>query len=168
MPTRTFMQYHLHLADGTRLADKSFADIQSAVADGSLKVDGALAWTPGMPAWVPLSQVLGLPPTMPAGAPVYSGDGLGSLIPVKNSKALTAYYCAIFGLIPCVTFILGPLALIMGILGLKAVKRNPALPGTVHAWVGIILGGLETLVILLWLVFVIIAFVAGATRAAHH
>lgn len=67
------------------------------------------------------------------------------LTPVKNPKALAAYYCAIFGVIPCVSVILGPTALVLGILGLRAVNANPSLPGKVHAWVGILLGGFLTL-----------------------
>src|SRR4051794_39267966 len=76
--------------------------------------------------------------------PVAAPSAGDQIIPVKNPKALAAYYCAIFGLIPCVSAILGPVSLVLGILGLRAVNRNPALPGKAHAWIGIILGGLET------------------------
>jgi len=72
-------------------------------------------------------------------------DGMSTLIPYKNSKALAAYYCGVFALIPCVGMILGPIALIFGILGLKYVKRRPDAHGTGHAWAGIILGSLVIL-----------------------
>lgn len=63
----------------------------------------------------------------------------------KESQALIAYDCAIFGLIPCVCSVLGPVALVLGILSRSAIRNNPMLPGKAHAWVGIILGGIETL-----------------------
>jgi hypothetical protein len=74
------------------------------------------------------------------------GDGgISTLIPYKNPKALTAYYLGIFGLIPCVGLILGPAALILGILGLRYKTTNPRAKGTAHAIVGLVLGSLETL-----------------------
>lgn len=72
-------------------------------------------------------------------------DGVSTLIPYKNGKALAAYYCAVFSVIPCLGLILGPIALIFGILGLRFVRAHPEAHGTAHAWVGIILGGLTTL-----------------------
>jgi len=67
---------------------------------------------------------------------------LCSVIPYKNPKALAAYYCAVFALIPCVGIILGYVALVLGILGLKYAKAHPEARGKVHAWIGVILGGL--------------------------
>lgn len=63
-----------------------------------------------------------------------------TIIPYKNPKALAAYYCGVFGLIPCVGAILGPIALILGILGLRYVKVNPTAKGTGHAIAGVVLG----------------------------
>ena len=65
-----------------------------------------------------------------------------SLIPTKNPPALMAYYIGIFSLLPCFSIILGPVAAILGIIGLKKVKENPELSGTVHAWIGVVLGSL--------------------------
>lgn len=65
--------------------------------------------------------------------------GVSTLIPYKNPKALTAYYCGVFALIPCLGAILGPIALIFGILGLKAVRAHPRMHGTGHAIAGIVL-----------------------------
>ena len=73
------------------------------------------------------------------------GDGTGGLIPYKNGKALAAYYCGIFALIPCAGALLGPLAVIFGFLGLGHAKRFPESKGQAHAYVGIILGGLAAL-----------------------
>ncbi|MFM8288137.1 MAG: hypothetical protein ACKOGA_15565, partial [Planctomycetaceae bacterium] len=67
------------------------------------------------------------------------GDSTGGLIPYKNPKALMAYYIGLFSLFPC--FILGWVALFLGIQGLSAAKKNPKVKGTVHAWIGILVGG---------------------------
>jgi hypothetical protein len=85
----------------------------------------------------------------------YDDGGISTMIPYKNSKALTAYYCGVFSLIPCVGLILGPLALIFGLQGLKYAKKNPRAKGTGHAIAGIVLGGLVTVGHLIGLLFVI-------------
>jgi hypothetical protein len=72
-------------------------------------------------------------------------DAMSTLIPYKNGKALAAYYCGVFALIPCLGLILGPIALVLGILGLNYVKEHPEAHGTGHAWAGIILGSLVIL-----------------------
>jgi dipeptidyl aminopeptidase/acylaminoacyl peptidase len=71
--------------------------------------------------------------------------GISTLIPTKNPKALAAYYCGVFSIIPCLGLVLGPIALVLGILGLRYVKANPSAKGTGHSIAGIILGGLTTL-----------------------
>ncbi len=68
--------------------------------------------------------------------------GFEQLIPTKNPWALTAYYVGVFSLIPCLGLVLGPTALIFGVLGLQRVKRIPALVGRGHAIAGIVLGSL--------------------------
>lgn len=72
---------------------------------------------------------------------------LGGLIP-RNSKALVAYYCGIFALIPLLGAVLGPVAVVFGILGIRDANREPYRKGKVHAWVGIVCGGLFGLVYL--------------------
>lgn len=85
--------------------------------------------------------------------PVISSAGTTSavtfsdrLIPTKNSQALVAYYCGVFGLIPCLSPVLGVLALIFGILGMRAVNERKV--GFGHALTGILLGSLEILAVL--------------------
>lgn len=73
------------------------------------------------------------------------GDATGGVIPYKNMPALIGYYCAIFSLIPCVGLPLGIAAVVLGILGLSKKKKQPQVKGTAHAMVGIILGGITTL-----------------------
>ena len=79
--------------------------------------------------------------------PPEEGDATGGVIPYKNGAALIAYYLGVFSLIPC--FPIGIAAFILGLKGLKAAKERPVIRGQVHAWIGIILGGLFALV---WLI----------------
>jgi hypothetical protein len=97
------------------------------------------------------------PPTPPQGyAAAPQDDALGRLIPTKNPKALAAYYCGVFALVPCFSPVLGPLAIIFGLLGLKETQRHPGLPGKGHAITGIILGGIMTLAVLALVVVVVV------------
>lgn len=67
------------------------------------------------------------------------GDATGGLIPYKNPMALIAYYTGVAALIPCLGLVLSVVAIVLAILGLKAVKKNPIISGTAHAWVAIAL-----------------------------
>lgn len=70
--------------------------------------------------------------------PTKSDEAVATLIPYKNQPALIAYYVGILGMLPC--FPLGIAAFILGIMGLRKVKQHPEVHGTVHAWIGIVLG----------------------------
>lgn len=85
------------------------------------------------------------PPPIPA---VQDASTMGGLIP-KNPPALWGYYLAIFSLIPCLGIPLGLAAVVCGVLGLKHARKHPAAKGKVHAWIGIILGGLCALAYIL-------------------
>jgi hypothetical protein len=67
------------------------------------------------------------------------------LIPYKNPKALAAYYIGICSGLPCIGNIAGPVAIVLGIQGLKYYKENPVVKGSVHAWIGIIAGSIFSL-----------------------
>jgi hypothetical protein len=88
---------------------------------------------------------------------------LGGLIP-RNAQALVAYYCGVFSIIPCLGAILGPVAFIFGILGLKTATREPFRKGRVHAWVGIVCGGLFGLINLAACVLWLVALAVGPHR----
>ena len=92
------------------------------------------------------------PPPLPTRPdPPAQGDATGGVIPYKNPHALTAYYLGIFSLIPGLGFFLGIAAFVLGLLGLRTKKRHPEVRGTVHAWIGIIIGAV---VVLLHLVLI--------------
>jgi hypothetical protein len=69
------------------------------------------------------------------------GDATGGVIPYKNPKALIAYYLGILSGLPLIGFPMGIIALVLGVQGLQARSKNPAIKGSVHAWIGIGCGG---------------------------
>jgi hypothetical protein len=71
-------------------------------------------------------------------------DPIETFIPYRNPQGLIAYYLGVFSLIPCVALLLGPAAIVLGILGLKYRKKHPSTGGGGHAIAGIVLGSLTT------------------------
>jgi len=90
------------------------------------------------------------------------GDATGGVIPYKNMPALLAYYLGLFSLFPCLGLFLAIPALVLGIMGLRKRKENPAVKGSVHAWIGIVMGGIFTLVWGAAWILGIIGMIAGA------
>ena len=97
------------------------------------------------------------PPTQP----VITGDVTGGIIPYKNPAALIAYYCGVFSIIPLLGALLGITAVILGIVGLVQRRKNPVIRGAIHAWIGIVVGGLMSLI---WL-GVIALLILGMSRS---
>jgi hypothetical protein len=89
------------------------------------------------------------------------GDTVSSLIPYHNVRALLAYYFGVFGLIPVVGLLLGPAALVLGILGLSYAKNNPRAKGAGHAITGIVLGVID---LYNWVILLIIVVAALASK----
>jgi hypothetical protein len=84
------------------------------------------------------------PPPLAGPAPQTPGsaaDAVSSIIPYRNVPALVAYYLAVFSLLPCIGALLGLIALILGLKGLRLARENPDAKGRVHAWIGILVGG---------------------------
>ena len=94
---------------------------------------------------------------------ISNDETLGGLIPSKNGPALASYYLGVFSLIPFLSIPLGVAAFILGIKGLRKVKEHPEVKGKVHAWVGVIAGGLFALVymVLFLLIFVVMLPIPG-------
>lgn len=63
------------------------------------------------------------------------------LIPYRNGFALSAYYVGLFSCVPPL-FPFGLLAIYLGLRGLRLADEEPEAEGRVHAWVGIVSGGL--------------------------
>ena len=86
-----------------------------------------------------------------------SGDATGGLIPYRNVPALVAYYFGVFSILPLIGFPLGIAAFILGILGLRKAAQVPEAKDKIHAWVGIIAGGLFALI---WGTCVVLSVIA--------
>jgi hypothetical protein len=72
-------------------------------------------------------------------------DPVETFIPYKNPLALIAYYVGVFAVIPCAGLLLGPAALILGILGIRYRNKHATAGGLGHAITGVVLGSLTTL-----------------------
>jgi len=81
-------------------------------------------------------------PPINAASGAKSGSSLNAVIPYKNIRALAAYYFAVFSVIPILGMPLGLAGFVLGMLGLRFRAKDPAAGGQVHAWIGIVLGGL--------------------------
>ena len=66
-----------------------------------------------------------------------------SFLPEGNPNARRAYLCAVFGLIPGLGLLLGPPAIVFGILGRRAALRDEFRRGLGHAYVSRLLGAIE-------------------------
>ena len=87
-------------------------------------------------------------------------DPIETFIPYRNPKGLIAYYLGVFSLIPCAALLLGPAAIVLGILGVKYRNRHPSAGGGGHAIAGIVLGSLTTFVHVAGIVVFIVVVVS--------
>jgi len=60
------------------------------------------------------------------------------VIPYKNKCALIGYYLGVFSFF--IPVIGGIASVVLGVMGLMAKKKNPAVRGTVHAIIAIVAG----------------------------
>jgi len=104
----------------------------------------------------PTTQSLAVAPVGPA-----SENALETVIPVKNTPALIAYYLGLFSLFPVLGLPLAVAAVVLGRRGLKNVRANPEVKGTAHAWVGVVCGWLFGIFNTLLLVVVVVGIVAA-------
>ena len=96
--------------------------------------------------------------------PNSQGDSTGGIIPYKNPKALIAYYLGILSGLPLIGLPIGIAAFVLGIMGLRDRKRNPAIKGSIHAGIGIGCGLIFTLIWGALVVLFIIGLVAGVSN----
>ncbi len=96
--------------------------------------------------------------------PQEEGDATGGIIPYKNPAALTAYYLGLFSMFPCLGLFLAIPAFILGIIGLRRRAQNPAIKGSVHAWIGIVMGAIFTIIWGLSGLALLVSLAAGGFR----
>ncbi|MDA8020388.1 MAG: NDUFA4 family protein [Thermoanaerobaculia bacterium] len=80
---------------------------------------------------------------------------------------LVAYYMGVFSIAALIPFLgivgigMGIVAFFQGVKGRRLALDHPEVKGKVHAWVGILLGGLWTLLGLAIHALILVALVAG-------
>lgn len=102
------------------------------------------------------------PPPL-AAAP--EGDATGGLIPYKNKHALIGYYMSIGGLllmcVPLLGLAYGIAVIYCGIKGRKNAIEHPEVKGSVHAWIAIVGGVIESIVAVFSTISLIMALLNG-------
>jgi hypothetical protein len=94
-------------------------------------------------------------PPRPNSTSLGDDPGMRFLLPVGRSGfAIAAGYAGLFSLIP----IFAPLALLLGILAIWHLRRNPELHGMGRAVFGLVMGVLGTL----FLIFILVAIAVNA------
>jgi len=154
-------------ADGKEYGSITVEQLKKWIAENrvnrltSVKSEGDADWKP-LDSVPELAGAFIPPPISPAPAPA-TNSGLNVLIPYRNPRALVAYYLGVFAVIPFIGILPGIPGFVLGILGLRYRRRNPAAGGAVHAWIGIVAGGLFGFG---WLALTIAIIVTASTR--HH
>ena len=77
--------------------------------------------------------------------PRVENEVFGSFTPWKNPTAVYAYAVSLAALTPVLGLVLGPVAVLLGLIGLIHRRLRPKVHGTNFAVAGIILGILNTL-----------------------
>ena len=96
-----------------------------------------------------LAAVLSAPPSIPGSLPTSDEAPLSGLIPYKNPPALIGYYVSIFSCFPILGLLLGPAAIVLGIVGIRRRSADPKRRGLAHAWIAISFGVIGTCISLL-------------------
>ncbi len=158
-------KYKVRVAGGREYGPADMAQLERWAQEGRIPSDAMLvpedAREPYPAADEPRLRVHILaPPTRSTGIAGPSEHEGPALIPYKNPAALVGYYLGICSCIPFVGLILGPVAIGLGISGLRKVAKHPQRKGTVHAWIAIILGLMGTAIGVLSLVVMILGILA--------
>jgi hypothetical protein len=149
-------QFNLRLASGQEFGPATLELIEQWTRAGRVPVDALLVPINGSPVrsvmsepsiralqrTALLSQTAAAPPTSPGPVTAPADGGTAVMIPYKNAPALIGYYMAVAALIPGLGLVAGPVAVVLGIVGLRKRLKHPEVHGIVHAWIAIILGGL--------------------------
>jgi hypothetical protein len=132
-------QFKIKGTDGAEYGPVTTDELQQWIAQHRCTRD-SLVEADGSGEWVSLATLPEFQSALASPPPAQKqGDGgVSTVIPYKNAPALIAYYIGVF-CIACPPILCFP-AMILGVIGLRRVKENPALKGTAHAWIGIVSG----------------------------
>lgn len=153
-----FEQVTVRCRNGQEYGPVSMLELQQWHRDGRIPLDAVLVdslTSETRPASSFPMLAVPPPPSMVTATSATPPTSTDHLIPIKNSNALIAYYCAVFGLVCGI--LLGPVALVLGIKGFRAAKTLGV--GRTHALVGIIAGSIETVVGIIVTILLVIGIV---------
>lgn len=94
--------------------------------------------------------------------PMEEGDATGGLIPYKNPPALIGYYLGYLGFLPLLGIPIAMAAIVLGFIGLRKRKKNPAVRGKGHALFAIIAGFIGLICVGGFTISIIVAMIAGS------
>jgi hypothetical protein len=135
--------YMVRLSNGQEFGPAPMATIIEWAQQRRVPVDALLVPSDGSAARSVLSDeklrgFIQAPPTAPTGPLQQPSSSAASvIIPTANPCALAGYYVAVFSI---VAFPLAPVALVLGIIGLRARLKRPEVHGMAHAIVAIVVG----------------------------
>lgn len=175
-----------YAVDGASAGPVDDASFRDLVSQGAIGLS-TLVWREGMAAWTPAGELAEVQsmlvaarqarmPAPPPAPPIVNvrrrtveteaptSGTMGVMIPLKNPMALAGYYMGIFSLIPVVGLLLSVPAIVLGILGLRARSRNPAIRGAAHGWIAVATGAIS---LLLYGAFVIAMMIARSQRSDY-
>lgn len=69
-----------------------------------------------------------------------AGEVFGDFTPWRNRPAVYSYVVSLYGLVPLLGLVLGPVAVLLGILGWRRYRKQPDVRGSNFAGAGIVLG----------------------------
>jgi hypothetical protein len=69
-----------------------------------------------------------------------------TFLPLRNLRALVAYYTGLFSSLPGLGLVLAPIAVVFGVLGYRYGRTYPSAEGTGHAAAGIVFAVVGTIV----------------------
>ena len=142
MTTSVMGEYRMRMSDDREFGPVSMETIQQWARQGRVPFgvilisenDGAEYAVHDFPE---LARIVQAPPTESTGLRYTPPSSPHAMIPTANPHALIGYYIAVASLL---LPILAPVAIILGIIGLRNVSLNPEVKGTAHGWVAIVGG----------------------------
>lgn len=87
-----------------------------------------------------------VPMKTPATRSEVINHSIDHVIPTRNQPALLGYYYSIFGLLPIAGLLLGPVAMVYGLIGLERGNRLPRHIGYGHALFAVVAGMIGSII----------------------
>lgn len=144
-----------HGVGGTQNGPITWEELVALTRGGRLR-GSDLVWTEGMADWQPAGSIPGLfgppaspPPAVQAAADPGEDPMMRMLLPVGRSPlAIAAGYLGLFSVLGC----FAPFALVVGLLAVQDIRKNPHKHGMGRAVFGIVMGALGTVGLVVMLI----------------